>query len=139
MSLVKTAFKYLLAILMFLAGTMHFLNTRFYMTVMPPYLPFHLELVYLSGLCEAALGVLLVLPRFSRLAAWGICALLIAVFPANIYLYQHQELFSASPIVHFLRLALQGVLLLWAYWYTRPIHVKGADSVADSVNGELEG
>ena len=54
------------------------------MTIMPPYLPLHLELVYLSGLCEAALGVLLVVPRFSRLAAWGICVLLIAVFPANI-------------------------------------------------------
>ena len=52
---------------------------------MPPYLPLHLELVYLSGFFEIALGLLLLVPRFSRLAAWGIIALLIAVFPANIY------------------------------------------------------
>jgi uncharacterized membrane protein len=54
------------------------------------------------------------------LAAWGIFLLLIAVFPANIYLYQHQELLSAPPILHLLRLPLQGVFLLWAYWHTRP-------------------
>ena len=99
---------------------MHVLNPRFYTTIMPPYLPLHLALVYLSGFCEVALGVLLLAPRLSRLAAWGIFALLIAVFPANIYLYQHQELLPASPIVHLLRIPLQGVFLFWAYWHTRP-------------------
>ena len=135
MSRAKIAFKYLLAIIMFVAGTMHFLNPQFYMTIMPPYLPLHLELVYVSGLCEVTLGVLLVVPRFSRLAAWGICALLIAVFPANIYLYQHQELVSASPMVHFLRLLLQGVLLLWAYWHSRPIQGKSAETVYRKLAG----
>ena len=120
MSRTKTVFKYLLAIFMVVAGTMHFVMPEFYLKIMPPYMPFHLELVYLSGFCEGALGVLLLFPRFSRLAAWGIFALLIAVFPANIYLYQHQELLPASPIVHLLRLPLQGVFLFWAYWHTRP-------------------
>ena len=64
--------------------------------------------------------MLLLVPRFSRLAAWGIVALLIAVFPANIYLYQHQELLPASPLVHLLRMPLQAVFILWAYWYTKP-------------------
>lgn len=41
------------------------------------------------------------------------------VFPANIYVYQHQEIIPASHSVHFLRLVLQGVLILWAYWHTR--------------------
>ena len=119
----KTAFKYLLAILMVVAGTLHFLNPQFYMTIMPPYVPFHLELVYLSGFIEIALGILLLVPRFSRLAAWGIVALLIAVFPANIYLYQHQELHPAPPMLHFLRLPLQVVFLVWAYWHTRSSQV----------------
>ena len=114
----KTAFKFLLALFMVAAGTNHFVNAHFYLTIMPPYLPFHLELVYLSGVFEVAFGVLLFVPRFSRLAASGIVALLIAVFPANIYLYQHQELFPASPMVHFLRLPLQVVFVLWAYWHT---------------------
>jgi uncharacterized membrane protein len=123
MSRGKTASKYLLAIFMVGAGTMHFVNPQFYLTIMPPYLPFHLGLVYLSGFFEVALGVLLLVPRLSRLAAWGIIALLIAVFPANIYLYQHQELLPAPPVVHFLRLPLQAVFLLWAYWHTGPSHV----------------
>ena len=87
---------------------------------MPPYLPLHLELVYLSGFFEIALGLLLLVPRFSRLAAWGIVSLLIAVFPANIFLYEHQELVPASPTAHLLRLPLQGVFILWAFWHTRP-------------------
>ena len=117
---IKTASKYLLAIFMVGAGTMHFVKPDFYVKIMPPYLPWHLELVYLSGFCEIALGLLLLVPRLSCLAAWGIVALLIAVFPANIYVYQHQEVLPASPWLHLLRLPLQGVFLLWAYWHTRP-------------------
>ena len=120
MSRTKTTFQCLLAIFMIGAGTMHFMNPKFYLTIMPPYLPFHLGLVYLSGFFEVLLGVLLLVPRFTRLAAWGIFALLIAVFPANIYIYQHQDLLPAPPMVHFLRLPLQVVFLLWAYWHTRP-------------------
>ena len=98
---------------------MHFIAPDFYVQIMPPYLPLHWELVYLSGFFEIALGLLLLVPRFSRLAAWGIVALLVAVFPANICLYQHQDLVPASPVLHWLRLPLQGVFLLWAYWHTR--------------------
>jgi uncharacterized membrane protein len=116
----KKASKYLLAMFMVGAGTMHFIKPDFYVQIMPPYLPLHRELVYLSGLFEIALGLLLLLPRFSRLAAWGIIALLIAVFPANIYLYRHQEILPAPPLMHLLRLPLQGLFLLWAYWHTRP-------------------
>lgn len=120
MSRTKTTSQYLLAMFMVVAGTMHFMNPKFYLAIMAPYLPFHLGLVYLSGFFEVLFGVLLLIPRFTRLAAWGIFTLLIAVFPANIYLYQHQELLPASPMVHFLRLPLQAVFLLWAYWHTRP-------------------
>jgi uncharacterized membrane protein len=120
MSRTKTASKYLLTIFMVGAGSMHFVKTDFYMQFMPPYLPLHRELVYLSGLCEILLGLLLLVPRLSRLAAWGIIALLIAVFPANIYIYQNPELLPAPPLLHLLRLPLQGVFILWAYWQTRP-------------------
>jgi uncharacterized membrane protein len=120
MSRTKTISKFLLAIFMVGAGTMHFLRTDFYVKIVPPYLPLHRELVYLSGVFEIALGVSLLIPRLSRLAAWGIITLLIAVFPANIYVYQHQQLIPGSPILHLLRLPLQGMFLLWAYWHTRP-------------------
>jgi uncharacterized membrane protein len=77
--------------------------------------------VYLSGFFEIALGTLLLLPRQQRIAAWGLIALLIAVFPANIHMAVHAELYPAiSPAMLWARLPLQGVLMAWAYWYTRP-------------------
>ena len=101
---------------------MHFLNPGFFVKIVPSYLPFHSELVAVSGAIEILLGVLLVFSVCSRLAAWGVVALLIAVFPANIYVFQHQEIVPASSLVHLIRLLLQGVLILWAYWHTRPAH-----------------
>lgn len=112
--------KVLFAAFFVLAGVGHFANPNFFLKIMPPYLPWHRELVYLSGGLEILLGLLLLIPRFQRHAAWGLIALLIAVFPANIYLYQNQHLLPASPTMHLLRLPFQGVLILWAYAYTRP-------------------
>ncbi len=120
MKRIKPISKYLLAIFMIVAGTMHFVNPDFFLKIVPPYLPLHRELVLVSGVCEILLGVLLLIPRSSHLAAWGIVALLIAVFPANVYLFQNQDLMPASPLIHFLRLPLQGVFILWAYWHKRP-------------------
>ena len=120
MSQIKAISKYVLAIFMIGAGTMHFANPAFFLKIVPPYLPLHKELVLVSGVCEVLLGILLLIPQTSRMAAWGIVALLIAVFPANIYLFQNQDLMPASPVVHLLRLPLQGVFILWAYWHTIP-------------------
>ena len=101
---IRAISKYVLALFMVGAGTLHFINAEFYLKIMPPYLPLHLELVYLSGFFEIALGVLLLVPRLSRFAAWGIITLLIAVFPANIYVYQNQDVLPAPPILHLMRL-----------------------------------
>jgi len=125
MARTKAASKWLLALLLIAAGTMHFIRSEMFVQIVPPYLPLHRELVYLSGVFEIALGLLLLVPRFSRFAAWGIVALLIAVFPANIYLYQHQDLLPAPPLLHLLRLPLQGILVLWAYWHTRQCRRSG--------------
>jgi uncharacterized membrane protein len=99
MTILRMISRWLLAALMIGAGVMHFVNPGFFLKIMPPYLPYHLELVYFSGVCEIVLGILLLIPRYRRLAGWGIIALLIAVFPANIYVYQHQEIIPASPAV----------------------------------------
>jgi len=111
--------KSVFAALFVLAGVGHFVAPDFYLRIMPPYLPWHRPLVLVSGVFEVALGVLLLVPRFSRLAAWGLIALLVAVFPANIYVYQNQQMFPLNPLLHLLRLPMQGVLILWAYVYTR--------------------
>ena len=121
MTTIKTISQFVLAIFMVGAGVMHFVNPGFFLKIMPPYLPLHKELVLVSGVFEVLLGVLLLVPACSRWAAWGIIALLIAVFPANLHVFRNQELIPAPPLVHLLRLPLQGVFILWAYWYTRPV------------------
>src|SRR4051812_32138643 len=115
----RLAGKGVFATLFVVAGIGHFVATDFYLRIMPPYLPWHRPLVLLSGIIEIALGVLLLVPRTSTSAAWGLIALLIAVFPANVHLYLHQEIWPLPPLVHLLRLPLQAVLILWAYAYTR--------------------
>ena len=86
MQKIKLISRYLFALLFVLAGVNHFINTAFYMKIMPPYLPAHLALVYLSGFLEIVLGVLLLVPKLTRLSAFGLIALLVAVFPANIHM-----------------------------------------------------
>ena len=102
------------------AGANHFINPKFYLSMMPPYLPWPYRLVILSGVAEVALGVGLLIPQTSQYAAWGLIFLLIAVFPANIHMATNPEVFPTIPsLMLWLRLPLQGVLILWAYWYTR--------------------
>ena len=120
MRVLKQVLKWVLGVSFVLAGLNHFRRTEFYVSIMPPYLPWHLELVYLSGLCEVALGALLLVPRYTPLAAWGLIALLIAVFPANVHMALHPEVDPRfAPVFLWARLPLQGVLIAWAYWLTR--------------------
>ena len=116
----KTVLKWILGLMFVAGGINHFANPDPYIKIMPPYLPAPLALVYISGFFEAALGALLLIPRFQRLAAWGLIALLIAVFPANIHMALHAELFpEIPPVALWIRLPLQGVLIAWTYWFTR--------------------
>lgn len=121
MRLLKIILKYLLCVFFVLAGLNHFINPAFYLKIMPPYLPWQLGLVYLSGFFEIALGVMILIPALTHLAAWGLIALLIAVFPANIHMAINPVLYpDINPIALWLRLPLQAVLIAWVYWYTRP-------------------
>ncbi|WNZ59596.1 MULTISPECIES: DoxX family protein [Myxococcus] len=115
----KLVLLYVLALLMVGAGLNHFRAPRMYERIMPPYLPFHGPLVFWSGVAEVLLGVGLVIPQTSPLAARGLIALFIAVLPANLYMAQHPERFrKIPPALLWLRLPLQAVLILWAWWYT---------------------
>jgi uncharacterized membrane protein len=115
----KFIMKWLLGLLFVVAGVNHFLRPDLYMKIMPPYLPWHLPLVYLSGFFEVALGGLVLVPKFTTLAGWALIALLIAVFPANVHMALNAELYPAiSPIALWIRLPLQGVLIAWVYWTT---------------------
>ena len=120
MRLLKRFLKFVLALGFVLAGINHFLNPAFYLRMMPPVLPAPLFLIYLSGVLEIALGVLLVVPKCTRPAAFGLIALLIAVFPANVYMALNTEVFPEyKPSLLYLRLPAQLVLIAWAFWVTR--------------------
>ncbi len=109
------------------AGVSHFTQTAFFTEIVPPYLPAPLLLVCVSGVAEIALGTLVLIPATRRLAAWGLIALLIAVFPANVHMAindvhpAHAPAWMGEPttLALWLRLPLQLVMIAWAWWYTR--------------------
>ena len=105
-------------------GTYHFISPSFFLNIMPPYLPYHLELIYLSGACEIILGVGLLFKKYRFFVCWGLIFLLIAVFPANIYLafnYEAQQALNISPfLASWVRLPIQFVFIAIAYWHSKP-------------------
>jgi uncharacterized membrane protein len=124
MSKVKRILLWVMAIAYIFAGYNHLANPAFYLAIIPPDLPNPEWLNVISGLAEIVLGVFLLEPRTRVYAAWGIIALLIAVFPANMYVAT-QNVGAEGPgsgggSANFIRLPFQVVLLVWAWWYTRP-------------------
>lgn len=118
--MLKTASRYLLGVFFIAAGINHFVNPAFYVGIMPPYLGWHSELVLVSGVAEVALGALMLFRQWAAWAGWGLIALLVAVFPANVHMALNPELYpSISPVLLWLRLPLQPVMMAWAWWHTR--------------------
>ena len=114
-------FRILLAVLMVFAGAMHFVAPKAYVRIMPKSLPAPLALVWISGVCEIALGAGLLVPATQRLAAWGLIALFIAVFPANVNMAMNRiplGRLPPKPALLWGRLPLQLVLIAWAWHFT---------------------
>ena len=107
---------YVMVVLYVAAGVIHFVYPHFYLKIMPPRLPYHAALVNISGVCEVLFALLLLPVATRHIAAWLIILLLIAIFPANIYMAikwrkkHHPYLWIALA-----RLPLQFVLIWWAY------------------------
>ena len=116
---------YLLGAVFVVAGVMHFVAPRPFADVVPRELPRPMALVYLSGVAEILLGLGVMVPRTRRLSAWGLIGLLLAVFPANVNMAVRDVAvrgvsYEPADWMLWARLPLQGVLVLWAWWYTRP-------------------
>jgi uncharacterized membrane protein len=111
-------FLYIMAVLYVIAGAMHFIRPHFYRAIVPPFLPNPERLVAISGAIEIILGVLLLFPSTRSIAAWGVILLLIAVFPANIYMAYSPQFQDLSPLIRWGRLPIQFLLIAWAYQYT---------------------
>ncbi len=114
----RTLLRWLLAVAFVLAGINHFIAPRFYLSIMPPFLPWPLGLVYFSGVAEILGGLGVLVPSTRRLAGWGLIVLLIAVFPANIYAATH-GVGSIPPWILWARLPFQIVFIAWVHWTAR--------------------
>jgi uncharacterized membrane protein len=102
------------------AGVFHFRRPGSYVKIVPPFIPWPLAMVYISGAAEIAGGVGLLLPSLRRGAAWGLVVLLVAVFPANVYMALDRVQITANPLPDWLlwaRLPLQFVLIWWVQSY----------------------
>lgn len=116
--LTMTILRVLLSLFFVIAGTLHFLSPDGYVQIMPTYLPHPLLLVYVSGLCEIAGGLGVLIPRLRGLAGYGLIALLIAVFPANIHMAMNHLPLAGKPLPGWLlwsRLPLQALLIAWVW------------------------
>jgi uncharacterized membrane protein len=116
----KMILLYVMALAYIAAGIYHFVNPKLYQRIMPPYLPYHLQLIYISGAIEIALGVLLIPEATRSTAAWLVIALLIAVFPANIQMaVSFWQRNSPSLWIALIRLPIQPLLIWLAWIYTK--------------------
>jgi uncharacterized membrane protein len=116
----KSFLKYLLALFFIVAGAGHFLKPETYLKIMPTYVPYPYAMVLISGAAESLLGLLILFRRTRKAAAWGLIALLIAIFPANLNMALYPDQFSEIPRwVLYARLPLQGVLIAWVYGFTK--------------------
>lgn len=116
----KNVSLFAMAVLYIAAGLNHFIHPAFYIKIMPPWLPYHTALILISGVCEIAFGLMLLVPATRKTAAWLIILMLIAIFPANIQMmlnYLHEN--NSRLWIAIVRLPLQIVLIWWAYRFTK--------------------
>ena len=126
-SRIKTIALFALAAFFINVGVDHFINPAFYVNIMPDYLPLHLEAVYISGFFEVLGGVCVLIPKLRAAAGWGLVALLIAVYPANIHMALNPQLFPDIAVsLLYIRLLFQFIFIYWAYSATRPSSLLGS-------------
>lgn len=111
----KSISAYLMGLLYLAAGVNHFLNADFYLKMMPHPFPYPMYAVYISGIAEILLGAGVLFNSSRKWSCYGIIALLIAIFPANINMALHPQSWDIPLWVLYARLPLQLVLIWWAW------------------------
>lgn len=121
MSPLRPALRWVLAVFFVAAGANHFRTPEIYLGMMPPWLPWPTALNAIAGAAEMLGGVGLLGPRTRRLAGWGLIALLVAIFPANVHMALEGRMpgTNFSPLTLWLRLPFQAVFIAWVWWVAR--------------------
>lgn len=99
-------------------GITHFTNPDFFVAIMPPYLPYHLEIVWVSGAFEILGAIGLLLPQTRLLAGYGLIALTLAVTPANVHMAMNPDLFPDVEVSFLYGRLVAQVFLLWLIWFS---------------------
>ena len=111
---------YTFSLLYLVVGIKHFTDVNFFVSIMPPYIPFHKFFIYLSGFFEILFGFLLLFKRTRKFAGIGLIYLLVFVFPANAHLYLSEVAQKALSITQndaLIRLPFQLPLMIIAFWH----------------------
>jgi uncharacterized membrane protein len=104
-----------------LGGIAHFVSADFFVAMMPDYLPYHWELVIISGVFEIMGAIALQIPKTREFASYGLMLLCVAVFPANLNMALNANQFPDIPLVMlYLRLPFQ-LLIIWFIWWSAKI------------------
>jgi len=122
MKYIKLLTIYFMSISYTYVGVRHFIDPDFFLAIMPNYLPYHLEFVYLSGIAEISFGILLFFKKTRTFAAYGLIILLVCVFPANIHLVESelsQSILGATKSQTIIRLPFQILFISLAYWHSK--------------------
>ena len=113
---------YVLSFLYIIIGIKHFTNANFFITIVPDIFTYKKELVFISGFFEILFGCFLLFKKSRMFGCWGLILLLIAVFPANIYLYVSdipREILKISKAQALIRMPFQIPLILLAHWHSK--------------------
>ena len=119
MKIVWKVLQVLLALFLIYAGIQHFIKPAFYEPFVPAFLPAKTMIVYISGIVELALGVLLLIPKYTKMAATGIIILMLVFLPVHVW-----DVFSETPAIGshqaaLIRLPFQLLFIAWAYGIRR--------------------
>ena len=120
---IKTALCIFFALFFVAAGVMHFVAVEDFAAIVPPLLPFPKFIVWVTGLMEIGMGVMLLCPHFRPRVGVLLGLFLLAVLPANIYMAMAGISYGdsvTSPAALWTRVALQFPLIAIIYWATRP-------------------
>ena len=111
---------FIMSLFYILVGLNHFQQPEWYAQIVPPPIPYKIELVYLSGFFEVLFGVLILFKKLRSIIGWSLIALLIAVYPANIYLaLTNGQAIQTTPLIAWGRLPFQFLFIYLAYWHSK--------------------
>ena len=119
MKIVCKVLQILLALFFIYGGIQHFIKPAFYQPFVPAFLPFKTAIIYMSGVLEVLFGLLLLIPKYTKLGAMGILVLLLIFLPVHVW-----DVFSETPAIGsqkaaYIRLPVQFLFIAWAYGVKR--------------------